>query len=431
LSACLYATYDLIWIVAVLLSSPWWIVRCATSDSFRRMAGARLGSGLPRPPRPDERCRILIHGVSVGEIKAAQSLVHAIEKARPDLEVVVSATTGTGFELARRLYPGREVVRFPLDLSVVAENFLARLAPLCVVLVELEVWPSFLRQANRRGVPVAVVNGRITPRSVRRWRTLGRLLLPFERLSLVCVQDNEYARRFEELAGSRDRIVVTGNIKADALRTGPLDPGPELLRLLGARPGQRTLVAGSTHDPEERMVAEACARGASGTRLILVPRHLERVSSVEKDLASVGLKPQLLSRLRAGETSDPSRPALVDTMGELEHVYALADVVFVGGSLVAHGGQNLLEPAAQGKPVVHGPHVWNFAQEEALLAHAGASRRVEDDVGLERALVELFADEGARTRMSRAGIAAVSAQKGATEITLRALLERCFFTKTG
>jgi len=426
LRAVLHGVYDLGWLLAIVAASPWWLVRCATDPRFRAMARARLlGADLPPAPRPGERRRILIHGVSVGEIKAAQSLVRGLTACRPDLEIVISTTTHTGLEVARKLYPSLRVVRFPLDLTFVVRRFLERVSPVCVVLVELEIWPNFLRESNCLGIPVAVVNGRITGRSFGRYRLFRGLLPQFNRITLFCVQDEDYARRFEDLVGDRDRLLVTGNVKADGLPIGAVEPGSELRRLLGARAGQKTIVAGSTHEPEERLVVEACARAASAARLILVPRHPERTASIVSSLASLGSPPQLLSKLRTGETADPSRTAIVDTMGELEHVYALADLVYVGGSLVPHGGQNVLEPAAQGKPVLHGPHVWNFAQEAALLEKAGASRRVEDPAGLQRALKELLADDSQRERMGRAGIAAVAAQRGATELSLRALAERC------
>jgi 3-deoxy-D-manno-octulosonic-acid transferase len=361
----------------------------------------------------------------VGEVKVAQAIVRDLATARPDLDLVVSSTTDAGVETAREAFPGRTVVRFPFDFTPLVARFLARVAPDLVVLVELEIWPSFMRAARRRGIPVAIVNGRATERSVRSLRRLGVSFAGFDRLALACVQDDAYARRFADLGVPRDRIVVTGNVKADGVRTGAPDPGPELRRLLGPRDGQRTLVAGSTHDPEERLVASAVRRADGGVRLILVPRHLERVPSLVRDLERTGSSPQLLSRLRAGEAPDPSRPAIVDSMGELERVYALADVAFVGGTFTDRGGQNVLEPAALGKPVVHGPNVWNFAQEAALLERSGASRKVDDEAGLERALAELLADPAARERMAKAGIAAVELQRGATARTVRALLERC------
>jgi 3-deoxy-D-manno-octulosonic-acid transferase len=381
------------------------------------MAQERLGPG---EVLPKQGTRVLVHAVSVGEVRAAQALVRELAIARPDLDLVVSSTTSAGIDTARSTFPGRTVVRFPFDSSPLVARFLDSVAPDLVVLVELEIWPNLLRGARARGIPVAIVNGRATERSVRRWRRLGVSFAGFDRLALACVQNDEYSRRFEQLGVPRDRIVVTGNLKADGIRTGAADPGSELRRLLGPRDGQRTLVAGSTHDPEERLVVAA----AGDARLILVPRHLERVPALVRDLIRLGREPQLLSRLRAGEAPDPSRPAIVDTMGELERVYALADVAFVGGTFTDRGGQNVLEPAAQGKPVVHGPNVWNFAQEAALLERSGASRKVEDEAGLERALRELLADPAACERMSRAGIAAVELQKGATSKTVRSLLER-------
>ena len=414
----LHVVYDLCWVLWFVLGSPVWLVRAIADPGFRRMAGERLG-GVSVPPKT--RRRVLIHAVSVGEVKAAQALVRELAAARPDLDLVISATTSAGLETARKTFPDRTVVRFPFDASWIASGFLARAAPDLVVLVELEIWPNFLRAARCRGIPVAVVNGRVTEKSVRSWKRFGRAFPGFDRLSAACVQDDDYARRFEDLGVPKDRIVVTGNLKADGIRTGASDPGAELRRLLAARDGQRTLVAGSTHEPEERLVAAA----AKGARLILVPRHLERVPSLVRDLGRLGSEPQLLSKLRAGEAPDPSRPAIVDSMGELERVYALADVAFVGGTFTDRGGQNVLEPAAQGKPVVHGPNVWNFAQEAALLERSGASRKVEDEAGLEGTLEDLLGDAAARERMARAGIAAVELQKGATARTVRALLDRC------
>jgi 3-deoxy-D-manno-octulosonic-acid transferase len=427
----LHALYDLVWLAVIVVAAPWWIWRCLSDTRFRAMAKERLAIGVPTPQRAGGRRRVLIHGVSVGEVKGAQALVHALRNARPDLDVVISTTTDTGLNVARKLYPELEVVRFPLDLSFVVRRFLARLSPVCVVLVELEIWPNFLRQANRAGIPLAVVNGRITEKSFAHYRWFKNLLPQFNRISLFCVQDEEYATRFCELEAARERVIVTGNIKVDGLKVGAVEPRPEIARLLGGKPGQKVIVAGSTHQPEESWIAQAWCERASAARLILVPRHPERAGTIVRELEAAAWlgparAPQLLTQLRAGlERPDPSRPVLVDTIGELEQVYALADLVFVGGSLIPHGGQNMLEPAAQKKSTFYGPHVDNFPQEAALLERAGAALRIASRAVLGETLASLIADPERRARMGAAGLDAVEAQKGATALTLRALEERC------
>jgi 3-deoxy-D-manno-octulosonic-acid transferase len=426
-TALLHAVYDAAWCVAIVLGSPWWLVRSALDPTFRAMVRQRLTLALPRfdPERP----RVLVHGVSVGEVKGAAALVRALGERLPGVEVVISTTTATGLEVARKTYPELTVVRYPLDLSPLTRRFLRVLSPRVVVLMELEVWPNFLRSCNRARAPVAVVNGRITPRSFERYRLFRHTLPQFDRISLFCVQSAEYAERFRGLGAAAERVVVTGSMKADGLKIGAVTPKPELVRLLAAPPGAPLIVAGSTHRPEEKQVAAAWMAAARGARLVLVPRHPDRASEVLADLASLGLSGQLFTRLRAGlETADPARPAIVDTIGELESVYALADLVYVGGSLVPHGGQNMLEPAAQGRAVVYGPHVHNFVQEAALLESAGAARRVANSAELESAFRELLADPATRARMGACGLEAVAAQKGATVLTLEALVRRCPLT---
>lgn len=424
LAAALYALYDLAWIAAILLPAPWWLVRTATSARFRATAGARLGAGLPRARKQGDRARILVHGVSVGEVKAAQALVRELRAARPDLDVVISTVTTTGFDVARKLFPEATVVRFPFDLSFVVRRFLRRVDPDCAVLVELEVWPSFLREANRAGIPIAVVNGRITERSYRRYLGFKNLLPQFARISLYCAQDAEYAQRFVGLDADPARVLITGNVKADGLRTSAREPSEEIVRRVAARPGQLVVVAGSTHASEEAALVRAWRASVPGARLVLVPRHPERAGGLARELAQFGPEPQLLTRLRAGEAVDPARPLVVDTIGELEQVYAASDLVFVGGSLIPHGGQNMLEPAAQGRAVVYGPYVANFLQEAGLLERAGAALRLGGEAELGTALRALLDDPGRRESMGAAGRAVVEAQKGATALTLRALTER-------
>lgn len=415
----LHGFYDLVWLCAAGLAFPWWGLRMTRHAAFRQLVCERLA--LRSLPAPGARRRVLVHGVSVGEIKGAAPLVQRILAEFPDSEVVLSSTTSTGLAVARQVFPEHAVVRFPLDISFVARRFVATLQPVCVVLMELEIWPNFLRECNRAGVPVAVVNGRITQKSFRRYRWFRRSLPQFNRISIFCVQSEAYAKRFSALSRRPERVLVTGSMKADGLTIGERHPPAQLRTLLGGRPGEKVIVAGSTHDPEEAIVARAWRAGAPAARLVLVPRHPQRAREVQDALASLGAPAQLLSELRRGEVSNPRRPAIVDTIGELENVYALADLVYVGGSLVPHGGQNMLEPAAQGKAVVYGPHVDNFLSEAALLEEAGASRRIADQGELEQAFRELVSDDGARTRMGQAGLSAVDRQKGATALTLAAL----------
>ena len=393
-------------------------------------------------PAPGGRKRVLVHGVSVGEIKASQSLVHALRERH---EVVVSAFSDTGLQVAEQLYPDLQIVRYPFDFAPLVARFWRRVRPDFVLLVELEAWPCFLRAANRRGAPVAVVSGRITEQSFRRYKLFGALP-EFGRISLFAAQDEVYAGRFAALAGSPERVVVTGNVKVDGLRgAGAPDADGRVQELrrevgLAARgEGQPfVVVAGSTHEPEEVAFVKAAASALPGARLIVVPRHPERAAGVVEALAeaegasggaaggrATAAGPQRLSELREeGRTADPDRTLIVDTIGELEELYGVADAVFIGGSLIPHGGQNMMEPAAQGVPVVYGPHVDNFLNETEMLERAGAARRVADAEELGEALAELMVNPDLRARMGEAGRLALRAERGATGATLEALRGR-------
>jgi len=422
----MYLCYDLLWVVVALLLAPWWILQCLWKRSFRRMVAERLTLGLARLGTPQAgRPRVLVHGVSVGEIMASRSLVAELS---PTCEVVVSASTNTGMEVARRLYPKLEVIRFPLDPSPVIRRFLRRIQPEHVILMELEVWPNFLKWSNRCGAPIAIVNGRITERSLRNYLRFHRSLPQFLRVTLFAAQDEANARRFVQLLDDDRRVVVTGNIKADGLQVGPLPQDPaqaEVQHWVAAGPDQNVLVAGSTHGQEELLVFQAFQAASPGCRVILVPRHPERAPEVIEALAALGVRAQRLTRLRSGaERLDPTEPLIVDTVGEIGRFYGLATLVFVGGSLIPHGGQNMLEPAARGKPVLYGPHTDNFLQETALLEEVGAAIRVRDAADLEHQIRFLLGDPLARERMSQAGIQVALAQRGATRRSVQALESR-------
>lgn len=427
-SGALHAIYDLIWLLVAVLGAPLWIFRVLTRPSFARYVRERTGpAGWGGANGLDSAPRILIHGVSVGEVKGAQSLVATLKRERPDAEIVVSTTTDTGTEMARALFGAKAVVRFPLDVSWLSKRFFESVRPTAVVLIELEVWPNFLRCANRLGIPIAVINGRITENSFGRYQLFKKLFPQFNRISLLCVQSEVYADRFRALGVEPRRLVVTGNVKADGLEIGKRQVGPDLPRWVGVQEGQIVVVAGSTHEPEERWIAEAWRKGVPESRLVLVPRHPVRAPEVERSLADLGVACQRLTELRAGSIAlDVSKPLLVDTIGELERVYACSDLVVMGGSFIPHGGQNLLEAAAQGLPIICGPYMENFTQEVTLLEEAGACLRAKSHGALAGLLADLQADPDRRRAVGTAGLAATDRQRGATVETWRALAPLCF-----
>lgn len=353
-----------------------------------------------RAPGP----RILVHGVSVGETHALEPLVEALAASSAAPDVVVSASTATGHERARAIHaPVREVVRFPLDFTWMANRFLDRVRPALVVLGELELWPSFLAACARRRIPVAVVNGRLSERSFRgyrRWRALVRPM--FRQLALVSAQTETYRDRFVALGVPAERAVVGGSLKWDAAARNP-DPATAaaLAAALGIDTEGPVIVAGSTGPGEE----EALLRGLpDGWQLVLAPRSPDRWNEVARLVpgmprrsrskrlgASAGHPARRSKAANAGAGEHPrefprDKPQvfLLDTIGELPAAYLLADAVFVGRSLASLGGSNPLEPAALAKPVVTGPHYENFADVVGALEREGGIKVSDDPMAVVR-----------------------------------------------
>lgn len=313
-----------------------------------------VGSVPRRAPGP----RVLVHGVSVGETNALAPFVDALAASPCEPDVVVSAATETGFARAGQLHGRRrEVVRFPLDFTWTARRFLDAVRPRLVALGELELWPTLVTECARRGVPVCVVNGRLSARSYRGYRA-GRLLVRrlFAGLSFVAAQTETYRRRFVAMGVPPDRAVATGSLKWDAaLRAPDPEAAERLATALGIDRTRPLVVAGSTGPGEERRLLEDLP---AGCQLLLAPRDPNRWDEV------AALRPGIARRSRCPEAgSDSSRNGgvfLLDTLGELADAYLLADAVFVGRTLAPMGGSNPLEPLALGKPAVVGPHWEHF-----------------------------------------------------------------------
>lgn len=410
------------YLLALVLLSLWLLYKSLTTGKYRR--------GLLRKFRGDAIRRdgdapcVWFHGVSVGEIHLLRPLVAGFRRRHPDWDCVISTTTDTGYDEACKRFADLGVFFWPLDFSWAVQRALGRVKPTLIVLAECELWPNFLSAARQRGVPVAVINGRMSPRSLRRWQRLP-LRGMFHSVTHWCVQSADYADAFAALGIPPERIEVTGSIKYDGVETNPTNPRTlQLGRLFGIAAGQPVLVAGSTQDPEESIVLAAYQRLRETfpqLRLILVPRQKERFEPVAQGLERSGLP--FLRRSRILEpVTDQNAVILVDTIGELSTVWGLADVAFVGGSLDGRrGGQNMIEPAAYGAAVLFGPHVWNFRDTAERLLQAKAAVQVQSAEELSETIRRLLSDPAERQRLGEAARLLVQTQQGATERTLDGL----------
>lgn len=404
--------------IAVCLLVP---SRLFTRRRYRAGAGEKL---LGPDRRPPGRPCLWIHAVSVGEVRTSFALLRELAASFPGWDLVVSTSTDTGHEVACRglgsAAPGARLVYAPLDLSWSVERAFSALRPDAVVLVELELWPNFLLAARRHRVPVFVVNGRLTERSASRYLAaggLGRAL--FSLLTACAVQNETYAQRFRSLGVDGRRLAILGNLKYDA------DPGevPEPRDSLETLhwPDVATgfiVVAGCTHPGEESEVlgaARSWIERYPHLRLVLAPRHIERAGEVVDEAIRAGIGPvarwgEILASMNRGG-GQACRILVVDRVGELDRFYALADVVFMGGTLVPHGGHNLLEPARHGKAVVLGPSIDNFEDIERHLRSRRALVGVGDARELGDEVARLLADPPGRRELGeRARQAALELQ---------------------
>ncbi len=401
----------------VLLRLLW---RAWRAPAYSRRIGERFAFGLP-PLRPGG---IWVHAVSVGESIAAAPMIRELMARYPHLPITVTCMTPTGSERIQALF-GDSVQHcyLPYDLPWAAARFLERARPKLAVVMETELWPNHIHQCARRGIPVALANARLSERSARGYARFARLTAPMlAKLSLIAVQTEAEAERFRQL-GARDECVeVTGSIKFDLTIDPALLERASKLRQQWAALERPLWIAASTHASEDEIIL-AAQRQLLGEHpqalLILVPRHPERFASVYESAVRDGF---VAVRRSTGEVVDAGTQVLVgDTMGELLFLYALADVAFVGGSLVPNGGHNLLEPAALGKPVLSGPHLFNFLEIAAQLRDAGALREVSNAAELASAVDALWSDPAMIELMRNVGLDVLKANQGALERLLAGL----------
>lgn len=398
---------DLIYVLIAAVTAPWW-ARKSRSGWKERFGGI---DPLPTPSRP----RVLLHAVSVGEVNLIRPLVTRLGR---DVDVVLSVTTDTGIARARQLYEpmqGVHVVRYPLDASWAVRRFLDAVTPDAVGLVELELWPNFARACRRRGIPLAIVNGRLSHRSVGRYRMarpiLGRW---FRSLAFCAVQDEVYRDRFISVGVAPSRCFVAGTMKWDAAEIADHVEGADALaRELGIDRSRPLIVAGSTA-PDEHALLHATT--PPGTQLLCAPRKPEWFDDAARDL------PGCVRRSNHDTAQSCEDRFLLDTIGELRKAYVLADLVVVGRSFGDLYGSDPMEPAALGKPIVIGPSVADFKTTVDAMIQADAIMQVSRE-SLPETLQSLLTNERRRRELGDHAQACVRANQGATERHAAMLLD--------
>jgi 3-deoxy-D-manno-octulosonic-acid transferase len=426
--------YDIAYGLGVGLSSPFWLAHPRARKKVLAALSQRMGDV---PTRDTSKPAIMVHAVSLGEINATRALIELLRTERPGLQFIVSVTTETGYARGIELYakqPDVTLARYPLDFTAAVDRLLNALRPTVVALLELEVWPNFIRRCQQRNVPVLLINGRITPGSFRKYRLAQPLLRPmFARLHHVAAQDQTYANRFAELGVGAGKISVTGTMKFDTAQIADSLPGQaELAAAVGLDAAEEPIwVCGSTGPGEEALILpiyRELLKKFPQLRLVIVPRKPERFDEVAELIRESGFA--LVRRSQPGikpELSAPPPVVLGDTIGELRKFYALARVVFVGRTLVDLGhrqhGSDMIEPAALARATVVGPFTANFADAMNFFQAAGAIRIVQNAAELGRVIDALLSDPAAAGAMGAAARDVVKSQQGATQRHARLILD--------
>lgn len=435
---------NLVYAAALMLLSPILLYGAIRHGKYRSGWSQKLWGMVPRFDRqkPTSKSeRIWIHAVSVGEVNLAEGLARRLNAAKPGLEIVVSTTTVTGFQLATKRFPASNVFYCPMDFTWAIHRAIHRIAPDLIVLIELEIWPNWLRMASRRRIPVAVVNGRLSENSFRGYQRIKPLLRKtFGRVSLVAAQDDTYAERFRAMGVPDQAVRTIGSLKFDdAPLTRQTDQIARFKKLANVQPTHAVFVAGSTQAGEETIALQAF-RGLGGQfpqlRLIIVPRHAERFESVAEEIEKQGFRclrrshiPDLesesadtLSRDHTDITWAADEVLLIDTIGELRGWWGLSHIALVGGSLGKRGGQNMLEPCGYGAAVCFGPNTRNFRDIVAELLDAQAARVVHDVNSLQAFISDVMKNPHVANRMGAAAQTLIRKHQGAGQRTVDLLL---------
>ncbi|HUN56198.1 MAG TPA: glycosyltransferase N-terminal domain-containing protein [Smithella sp.] len=418
----MHILYNIILSAAAILIAPYYLLKIIFTGKYRNSVMQKLGlgqakilSGLKDGPR------VWIHAVSVGEVTAAAPIAACLKMRRPDVEIIFSTSTETGQKMAQKfIKEAAAFIYFPLDILPVVNKVIKLACPDVFVLVETELWPNFLHACKRRRIKTLMVNGRISPRSYRRYRLTRffwrRVLNNLDAAGMISGIDSE---RLTKIGMDGAKIKVLGNAKYDAL-AAMVSPAlqEEITRRFNARESERFFVAGSTHEGEEKIIIhvyEEIIKLYPDFKLIIVPRHIERTHDILDILKQANFNDFItLTDINKGRQRKDERIIIVDVIGELFKVYSLATIVYCGGSLVPKGGQNILEAAAWGKVIFYGPSMEDFSQERALLEEAGCAITIRDEDELFRGIIQMLARPYELASRGERGKAVVGANIGAS-----------------
>ena len=420
--------YTLAILILAVALAPWFLYQAVRYRKYVGSVPERMGR-LPVSFNLDGDESIWIHAVSVGETLAARTLIEGLRERYPGLRLFLSTTTFTGRQLARSRIQGVDAIFFfPFDIPLFVNRTLRLVRPRLFIMVETELWPNLLRACRAQGVKTMLVNGRISARSYPRYRLVrGFFRDVLANVDRFCMQGDESARRIIDIGAPVDRVLVTGNLKFDALELpAPVDRGAgRVLRYFRLPPGRPVFIAASTLKGEEAPVLVAFAavrRQHPNALLVMAPRKPERFAEAANLARAEGLR--VLRRTELAVDAEPRADVVIlDSIGELAYLLQIATVVFVGGSLVAQGGHNILEPAVHGKPVVFGPHMDNFAEIAAEFIEHQAAIQVSSAEALPGVIVRLFGDPVERARLGASARALIDSNRGAQQRTLDAIAQ--------
>ncbi|MDA8162689.1 MAG: 3-deoxy-D-manno-octulosonic acid transferase [Desulfobacteraceae bacterium] len=384
---------------------------------YRGHVSARLKLPHDIPGPKGYGPRIWIHALSVGEVNAAATLVRAVSKKWPRADIICSSSTKTGMAALRRSMAGMDglVIQMPFDLMPLIRKLVNRLAPDCFVLIETDVWPNLIWTLKKKGVPVLMVNGSISSGAQKKLKRLGKTFAAFlyNGLDHLAMQSEDDRRRLLDLGLPKDKVSVAGNLKYD-IKCAPDQEQDKKKKELGLKPDGPVIVAGSTHKGEEAPMLAAflsLSRDLPGLQLVIAPRDPDRGKEIWRMAEGLGLTVKLRSAM---DRAADAQILVLDTLGELAGCYKIADIAFVGGSLMDAGGHNILEPAACGVPVIFGPHMESFRDVADRFVSAGAGIAVGNAKEMERAIRRLLLDKDMRIRMGKLAKDLIKKDGGAT-----------------